>query len=195
MPPVEHSITDNADTPEEERHKRTISRRKLLKALAAAGGAVAVTTLLPSKWAKPVVEVGVLPVHAQATAAAVPTDTPVPLAYAANCDSTPGGGNISIGLPSGTGRITNIRPYLAVISGTGPIAGITATMTAAAVPPSALPIFTPPLPRTAITDASGVADFGTLDVTGTAGQAFNLVFDFATPVSTPASTCGQYVLG
>ncbi|MEE8389485.1 MAG: twin-arginine translocation signal domain-containing protein [Anaerolineae bacterium] len=87
MLPIEHSITNNADTPEEERHKRTISRRKLLKALAAAGGAVAVTTLLPSKWAKPVVEVGVLPVHAQATAVAIPTATPRPLATIILCST------------------------------------------------------------------------------------------------------------
>lgn len=78
MPPAERQITDNVDTPEEECQEQTISRRKLLKVLAATGGTVAVTTLLPSKWTKPVVEVGVLPVHAQATEPA-PTDTPTPL--------------------------------------------------------------------------------------------------------------------
>ena len=76
MSPVEHQINDNVDTPEEECQEQTISRRKLLKVLAATGGAVAATTLLPSKWAKPIVEVGVLPVHAQATT--VPAPTPIP---------------------------------------------------------------------------------------------------------------------
>ncbi len=49
-----------AETPE-----KTFGRRELLKALAAAGGAVTASSLLPGEWAKPVVEVGVLPAHAQ----------------------------------------------------------------------------------------------------------------------------------
>ena len=82
MPSVERQITDNADTPEE-CQEQTLSRRRLLKVLAATGSTVAATMLLPSKWAKPVIEVGVLPVHAQAT----PPPDPV---YSAVCDSTPG---------------------------------------------------------------------------------------------------------
>jgi hypothetical protein len=41
-----------------------IGRRQLLKALAATSGAI-VATQLPADWAKPVVEVGTLPAHAQ----------------------------------------------------------------------------------------------------------------------------------
>jgi len=41
-----------------------LSRRRLLKTLLAAGGATAVSTLVPSKWSKPLIEVGVLPAHA-----------------------------------------------------------------------------------------------------------------------------------
>jgi hypothetical protein len=52
--------------------KETLGRRQLLKALAAGGGAVAGAALLPGQWAKPVVEVGVLPAHAQ-------TSGPLPL--------------------------------------------------------------------------------------------------------------------
>ena len=43
----------------------SLSRRRLLKALIAAGGATAAATMLPGKWSKPLVEVGVLPAHAQ----------------------------------------------------------------------------------------------------------------------------------
>jgi hypothetical protein len=42
-----------------------LSRRRLLKIIAATGGAVAASTLLPSKWARPVIDVGLLPAHAQ----------------------------------------------------------------------------------------------------------------------------------
>jgi hypothetical protein len=49
----------------EETPEKTLGRRELLKALAAAGGAVTASSLLPGEWAKPVVEVGVLPAHAQ----------------------------------------------------------------------------------------------------------------------------------
>lgn len=47
--------------------KKTLSRRKLLKILAASGGAVTTASVLPGKWSKPVIEAGVLPAHAQAT--------------------------------------------------------------------------------------------------------------------------------
>ncbi len=48
--------------------RATLGRRRLLKALAAGGGAMAGAALLPGRWAKPVVEVGVLPAHAQVSA-------------------------------------------------------------------------------------------------------------------------------
>ena len=47
--------------------KRTLSRRDLLKALTALGGAAAASSIVPSQWAKPEVGVGVLPAHAQGT--------------------------------------------------------------------------------------------------------------------------------
>lgn len=46
---------------------RTLSRREVLKALAAASGALGAAAFLPGKWAKPVIEAGVLPAHAQGT--------------------------------------------------------------------------------------------------------------------------------
>ncbi len=42
----------------------TISRRKLLQALVATGGAITLTNL-PRQWQTPVIETGVLPIHAQ----------------------------------------------------------------------------------------------------------------------------------
>jgi hypothetical protein len=44
------------------------SRRRLLKALAAAGGAVTTATVLPDAWKKPLINSVVVPLHAQASA-------------------------------------------------------------------------------------------------------------------------------
>ena len=53
-----------------------LSRRQLLKALIAAGGAMTTAMMLPGKWLTPVVEVGVLPAHAQTSP--VPSSTSRP---------------------------------------------------------------------------------------------------------------------
>ncbi len=70
--PIRH-VEAPADAPE-----KTLGRRELLKALAAAGGAVTASSLLPGEWAKPVVEVGVLPAHAQISEGTAPAPTPAP---------------------------------------------------------------------------------------------------------------------
>jgi len=44
-----------------------LSRRELLKILAAGSGALAAAAFLPGKWVRPVVGSGVLPAHAQST--------------------------------------------------------------------------------------------------------------------------------
>ena len=44
-----------------------LSRRELLKLLAAATGAAAISTI-PNKWVTPIVEIGALPAHAQGSA-------------------------------------------------------------------------------------------------------------------------------
>src|SRR5687768_12068704 len=54
--------------------QRELSRRRLLQILVASGGAVAGSTLLLEKWVKPVIEVGVLPAHAQISN--LPTSSP-----------------------------------------------------------------------------------------------------------------------
>lgn len=42
-----------------------VTRREMLKAILAAGGAVSAASFIPEKWLKPVVGSGVLPAHAQ----------------------------------------------------------------------------------------------------------------------------------
>jgi hypothetical protein len=51
----------------ENEEPQALSRRELLKILAAAGGAVGAAAFVPAKWSKPLVEAGVLPAHAQGT--------------------------------------------------------------------------------------------------------------------------------
>jgi hypothetical protein len=46
-----------------------IHRRALLKTLIAVGGGLTAATFLPARWTKPLVKSGVLPVHAQTSAA------------------------------------------------------------------------------------------------------------------------------
>jgi hypothetical protein len=66
---MEQPVNDNVVPPEEPNAEgaETFSRRRLLRALAATGGAVAGASLLPGEWVKPVIEAGVLPAHAQVT--------------------------------------------------------------------------------------------------------------------------------
>lgn len=52
------------DQPEE---KKTLNRREALKTIAAASGALGAAAFMPGKWSRPLVEVGVLPAHAQST--------------------------------------------------------------------------------------------------------------------------------
>jgi hypothetical protein len=72
--PVEGSV--------EERREREVARRRLLKVLVAAGGVFTASSVLPGRWIRPLVEVGILPSHAQASAtpshtpSATPTYTP-----------------------------------------------------------------------------------------------------------------------
>jgi len=47
--------------------KPQLTRRNALKLLAAASGAALGSAFLPAKWTKPIVETGVLPVHAQSS--------------------------------------------------------------------------------------------------------------------------------
>jgi hypothetical protein len=201
--------------PAENHEEKIISRRRLLEILAATGGAITTSSVLPSQWTKPVVEVGVLPAHAQVTQPAAtptlrpantstptptststptptPTDTPIPTIYAMVCDSTPGGGDITAATDF---CIANVAVIISLVSGSGPVAGITVTMTCS----NPLISFSGvSLPQTAVTDASGRADFGTLcivmDNNVTDGMEFDLLFSCTDPVNggTLDCECGTY---
>ena len=56
--------------------KSSAKRRKLLKSIGAGSGAILVGSSLPEKWAKPVVNSIVLPVHARASGTPSPTASP-----------------------------------------------------------------------------------------------------------------------
>ena len=90
--------TDVPETPQR------VSRRKLLQILAASGGAVAATALLPEEWVEPVVEVGVLPAHAQVSPTPTPTATPIPPYAITSCTAFNAAGGGIIG-PTDTMRM------------------------------------------------------------------------------------------
>jgi hypothetical protein len=168
---------EDAATPtlsQETSPKETLGRRQLLKAIAATGGAVAASSLLPGEWAKPVVEVGVLPAHAQVSAT-----------YIALCDSTPGGGNIAA-----TNAITNIRPYVQLLSGSGSLEGIEVTMTANVL--SGSPSFGYSFPQYSTTNSSGRASFPDLPVSTNNGDRFRLIFSFDVPNGPAIADCGEF---
>jgi hypothetical protein len=58
-----------------------VARRRLLKILVAAGSVFTASSVLPAKWIRPIIEVGMLPSHAQAS------DIPRPLCYTATVTS------------------------------------------------------------------------------------------------------------
>ncbi len=162
-------------------HESAIGRRQLLKTLAASGLAVTVTQL-PHHWTAPRANVNTLPIHAQ-------TSGPQ-LAYSGVCDSQPGGGDLRIT----EGTINSIQPYLQLISGIASLQGIPATMNVE-VTTGSTPTFSPALPQTTTTNASGEASFGNLTVTGNPGDHFFLVFDFATPTGNVQLRCGEFYFG
>jgi len=70
-------VTEKTRNDQSPTHGKTQTRRQLLKVLAGTGIAAGMMAI-PSKWTKPVVEVGVLPVHAQGSELVQPTSAPTP---------------------------------------------------------------------------------------------------------------------
>lgn len=84
----------------------SVDRRKLLKILAAAGGALGAASLLPGGWFKPVVKVGVLPVHAQASPTPEPSPSPEPTAIPGSITFDISGTGYTWAVPAGVTSIT-----------------------------------------------------------------------------------------
>jgi hypothetical protein len=176
----------------QENTPKTWGRRELIKALAATGGAVALSNV-PNKWNKPEVGFGVLPAHAQASNI---VDNAV---YTSNCDSDPAtGGDITTTPPEG--QIRNATATVNIISGTGTIDNISVTVTvvpAAGINASDL-VFTPALNTlNPSTNSSGTASFGDIDVryngSVTPQAEFSLRYSFSHPTGTvPDAQCGVY---
>jgi len=55
----------SADEKQSQQDELLITRRRLLKTLGITAGTVAASAMIPGKWIKPIVDVGVLPAHAQ----------------------------------------------------------------------------------------------------------------------------------
>ena len=146
----------------------TLSRRRLLQAIAAAGGAVTASTLLPGEWLKPVVEAGVLPAHAQVTG----------VVYTIRGVTNP---------PAGPQGFCNLpQDFFVVVSATispvppvGSIVSFTITTDCTLAPP--------PLSGSAPTDASGTATFNrtfTITAYGPGPGSSTIVISFTFGAST-----------
>ena len=73
-----HHSAPSEDAPSDKQSSPELSpgRRRLLKALVGTGSAVAASTMLPERWFPPLVEMSVLPAHAQTSPVPTPTETP-----------------------------------------------------------------------------------------------------------------------
>jgi hypothetical protein len=118
----------------------SVSRRKLLKALSAAGGATAAVKALPERWTRPIVDSVEIPVHAQGSVVVTGLAITTPLNGAT--------------IPAGTLN----SPFNVLV--TPPVAGVTIGVTG-----SGWIVVNTPSP---VTNASGIAS-GTFNVTGLAG--------------------------
>lgn len=147
-----------------------IGRRQVLKAMIATGGALAASAMLPAEWTKPVVEMGVLPAHAQvSTIYELVTDDGCRFLWTE---------------APGMGGINGSTVQLVVTLGSGNVAGIDVTLELVPVPgPGDPPVFQPALPITVATDINGYATFPDLWIVGLPGQPFGLLFSCTDPVT------------
>jgi hypothetical protein len=158
----------------------SLGRRELLKALAASGGAVA-ATILPGQWAEPVVEVGLLPAHAQASAPGQAPPLVQPVIF--SC------GGLSFFLQSpnqvlfdNDERIINLFAQVTPAPPVGTLIRYDVSVNGAPIV-----IDEPILP--APTDATGLADFGSSTVRPiggfdslTPGDIVTITFSFEPPI-------------
>jgi hypothetical protein len=57
---------------------KLVDRRRMMKAVAASGGAITGMALLPEKWVTPIIQSVYLPAHAETTSDSSPTPTSGP---------------------------------------------------------------------------------------------------------------------
>jgi len=90
---ADNKKTDQPAVPE----KHAERRRKLLKGLAAGGGAITTSKLLPESWGKPILDAITLPAHAQATGLRVLTASALANTTAVSCATSPDSANYDLG--------------------------------------------------------------------------------------------------
>lgn len=112
---MEHPIVPDQGQPQGE---DTLGRRRLLKVLAAAGGVTAASALLPGKWTKPTVRVGMLPAHAQITPTVVPTALPGTNDLEVSLSWTPGESDPERGYCPDNEDATDVNLYVVEPDGT-----------------------------------------------------------------------------
>lgn len=106
------SINEHGVAPEEgaDADQTVISRRRLLKAITATGGAVVASQAFPTQWVKPVVEAGVLPAHAQASPVTTVSNIQKTFTGTNDCQTnnlTGSSSNLSFDYNDPTGNMTN----------------------------------------------------------------------------------------
>jgi hypothetical protein len=90
--------------------KHAERRRKLLKGLAAGGGAVTTSKLLPESWGKPILDALVLPAHAQATGFRLLTASALVNPTAVSCATSPDSANYDVGDEDITTIVAELNP-------------------------------------------------------------------------------------
>jgi hypothetical protein len=153
--------------------QKNITRRALLKAILAGSGGIAAASFLPEKWLKPVVQSGVLPVHAATSS----------LKYLIEADFVNGGNIEVLAYVPGSTVMKSSRHLAAPAKILGaPVPNILITMNYRTEGGGTLLNLDPPLPRSVRTDdPSGIADFGTQDWDGISGTVDSVIFTFHAP--------------
>ena len=154
-------MMDQLDTPvsPDDTSVENPGRRELLKALAAGGGAIATSILLPGQWVKPVIEAGLLPAHAQASS--MP-----PIVYSISCTAEPEDNNENF--------INNITATVSATNNAS-VNNIEVQYIAETIPAGGTTS-----PVTGFTDSSGVVNLGNFEYcpSGLSTEDYRIVVSF-----------------
>jgi hypothetical protein len=182
QPDQNSEIADNSS-------ETSLGRRELLKALAAGSGVIAASTMIPGQWVKPVIEAGLLPVHAQAsptpTVTPIPTVTPTPTAtlpppivYSLSCTANPTSGNTTF--------VVDITVTVSATGGAS-VNNIEVQFIAETVSPGQATS-----PVTGFTDGSGVVNLGNFELcpsTLPSQGGYQIVVSFVDQATYGTDTC------